>query len=285
LKRPRDLQSSMERRLAYAAGFVVVTLFLLGCSDSQAPVQPTPPLVAPTLQEFRLSGEVYDIAGRPLGGSKVEAINGPRAGTITMTDEAGRFSMPGTFTGAVSVTVSKDDYAPATKTFSQSTSHNFSLEPLTPSANIGGVYTLTLTTDSSCTNLSDEVRTRTYTATIVPGSRPSYFLARLSDAQFYSCPTGPLESCAHNRFGIGMVGDYAGIYVRITEQLGETTYLMVEAVAGGSFGQTGITTPLQGSVVACPSEPALIDQGTWACLASAAVQCDSHNHVLTLVRR
>jgi len=277
----------MERHQAYAALLVAVTLFLLGCSDTQPPVQPTLPSVAPTLQEFRLSGEVYDIARRPLGGSKIEAIDGPRAGTITITDEAGRFSMPGTFTGTVSVTVSKDDYAPATRTFSQTTSHNFSLEPLTPSANIAGVYTLTLTADSSCTNLSDEVRTRTYTATIVPGSQRSYFFARLSDAQFYStCPAGQVpESCAHNLFGIGMVGDYAGIYVRIAEQLGGTTYLMVEAAAGGSFGQTGITTPLQGSVVACPSEPALIDQGTWACLSGAAVQCDSHNHVLTLVRR
>ena len=60
---------------------------------------------------------------------------------------------------------------------------SFSLQPHGQSANIAGLYTLTLTADSACTNLPDEARTRTYTATIVPGSRPTTFVGRLSDAQ------------------------------------------------------------------------------------------------------
>ena len=46
---------------------------------------------------------------------------------------------------------------------------SFSLAPHGQSANIAGLYTLTFTADSACTNLPDEARTRTYAATI--GSR------------------------------------------------------------------------------------------------------------------
>ncbi|HEX2462836.1 MAG TPA: hypothetical protein VHJ58_22055, partial [Vicinamibacterales bacterium] len=95
----------------------------------------------------------------------------------------------------------------------------------------------------------------------------------------------PPGTCTYNRLGIGVAGDYAGINFGIVEQLGETTYLVFSAGAGGSFGPAGITAPLSGSVEYCPSEPAQIDQGTWACLGNAGVQCDSQDHQLTLVRR
>ena len=50
------------------------------------------------------------------------------------------------------------------------------------------MYTLTLTADSGCTELPDDARTRTYTATIVPGSRPTTFVGTLSDARIVSVP-------------------------------------------------------------------------------------------------
>ena len=151
------------------------------------------------------------------------------------------------------------------------------------------MYTLTLTADRACTNLPVEARTRTYTATVVPGGRSSYFLARLSDARFLStvpCPPGRLpESCTYNQIGIGLAGDYASIGVGIVEQLDGTTSLVFGAGAEGSVGPMGITAPLYGQFLYRPGEPALIDQGTWGCVASAGVQCDSRNHQLTLVRR
>jgi hypothetical protein len=76
----------------------VLMLVSLGCGDAKVPVEPSPPSVAPALQEFRLSGAVSDTANRPLAGSKVEVMDGSRTGTVGTTDEAGRFSMPGTFT-------------------------------------------------------------------------------------------------------------------------------------------------------------------------------------------
>jgi Carboxypeptidase regulatory-like domain len=283
-----------------SVGLVAVLLFV-ACGDGESPVQPTPSVPAPPTQVFSLSGRVTDTAYRPVGGSRVEVTDGPRAGTVTTTDDAGRFSMPGSFTGMITVRASKDGHLPDARTVPLRPPASpvegagrwevaLYLEPLGPSANVAGVYTLTVTADSACSNLPAQARTRTYTATIVPGGRSSSFLATLSDARFLSgapwCPGGhPPESCTYNQSGIGIAGDYASISVGMVEQLGEVGYLAVGAGAEGSFGPTGITGPLSGSLLYCPSEPTQIDQGTWACLASAGVECDSRNHQLTLIRR
>jgi hypothetical protein len=280
----------------------VVILVSLGCGDAKVPVEPTPPPVAPALQDFQLSGAVSDTANRPLAGSKVEVVDGSRAGTVATTDESGRFSMPGTFTGNITLRASKDGYIPETRLLFRpgpplppgnaggAWGVAFHLEPLGPSANLAGEYTLTLTADRTCSNLPAEARTRTYTATIVPsfGSQTS-FTATLSDARFFStvpCPVGrPPETCSYNRLGIGVAGDYASISAAPVEQLSETTYLAFTAGSEGVFGPTGITAPMHGSFLYCPSEPYQIDQGTWACPGSGGVECDSDNHQLTLVRR
>src|SRR5262245_43990636 len=109
--------SSMTGRHVYAVvGLVAGTLLVLGCGDRESPVEPTtpvqatPPPVAPAVQDFRLSGAVSDTANRPLAGSKVEVMEGPRAGTFATTDESGRFSMAGTFTGNITLSASKDGY-------------------------------------------------------------------------------------------------------------------------------------------------------------------------------
>ena len=161
----------------------------------------------------------------------MEVIDGPRAGTVATTDEAGRFSMPGTFTGNVTVTASKDGYTPDTRPVlaqgypsppgnaGGSWEIAFSLGPLGPSANIAGVYTLTLTADRACTNLPDNARTRSYVATILPGAKSTSFLARLSDARFVS---------VYNQLEIGIAGDFAGIgNWDIVEQLQDATFLVV----------------------------------------------------------
>jgi Carboxypeptidase regulatory-like domain len=275
-------------RFYTATGLVAVHLFVFGCADATSPVEPTPPpAVPPALQEFRLSGAVSDAAWRPLKGSRVEVIDGPRAGSVATTDEAGRFSMPGTFTGNVTVTASKDGYVPETRPVlaqgypspagnaGGSWEIAFSLGPLGPSASIAGVYTLTLTADRACTNLPDTARTRSYVATIHPGAKSTDFLARLSDARFLS---------TYNQFAIGIAGDFAGIgNADIVEQLPESTFLVVGGKAAGSFGPSGITAPFEGYFLYCPTEPRWTSGEYWECQAS--VQCDSRNHQLTLVRR
>ena len=281
----------------------VLLVLSLGCSDADSPVRPTPPATlppdSPTL-EYRLSGRVVDTAYRPLADASVEVVNGSRVGTIATTDQAGRFSMPGLFTGATTVRASKEGYVSDTNTFPfrgalppsvEAVEMQLYLQPLGASADMAGVYTLTLTADRACTNLPAELRTRTYTATVAPG-RSSYFVGTLSGARFFSmvpCPPGqPPETCTFNSFGIGIAGDYASLFLGFIEQPTETTYLVLSAGASGSVGPTGITAPLHGYFLLCSSEPVQIDQGEWVCQASAAdrgVLCDSDHHQLTLIRR
>ena len=51
---------------------------------------------------------------------------------------------------------------------------HFSLEALAPHPNLAGDYTLTVIANSACASLPDEVRTRTYDATVTLRSGPEF---------------------------------------------------------------------------------------------------------------
>ncbi len=285
----------------------VVLVFTLGCEDGKSPVQPTPlnpaaPAPTPPLV-FSVNGTVQDTASRPLAGARVEVIAGDRSGTFETTDRNGRFRMPGTFTGTVTIAASKDGYHSASSTAPHPQyllrlavpppadlgfSMSLSLQPDGPPANISGEYTLTITTDRSCSRLPDEVRTRTYKATITPGGRATAFQGRVSDGRFVPvspCVGGPPESCIHNYFEIGMAGDFASFWTRIMEQLSETIYLVIDGGFSASFGPSGISAPLNAQFVYCPVRPVWTSGEYWACPTDTGVDCSSVQHQLTLVPR
>jgi hypothetical protein len=163
-----------------ACAFAV--LFCFGCGGDRVavpPTQPTPATVAPAQRETTIEGTVTDTAFRPLAGVRVEVVDGPRAGTLATTDNSGRFSMPGPFSaGSITLAASKDGYVRSTQSLTLKewpAGVTFWLELTTPSVNITGEYTLTLTADSTCTpptwespgwGLPDVAQTRAYTATI-----------------------------------------------------------------------------------------------------------------------
>lgn len=286
----------MNRRPAYA---MTLTLMAMGCGDSRGPVGPTSPSPGPSAQTYSLAGRVSDTAFRSLAGARVEIVTGARAGTIEMSDDGGHFSLSGVFTGAVTLTASKTGYRSHTLTISPDRFPPvsgaveawaaFYLGSGNPPADIAGSYAVTLTADTACNNLPDAARVRTYTATVVPGSGSDLFVGTLSDAQFFqltsSCPIPERCSWTLNRFSIGTAGDFAGIPFSIVEALGDGKYLLVDAAGWGSIDATGITASLDGSLTYCPREPTLIDQGTWACVDAAGVQCHSASHRFRLVRR
>jgi Carboxypeptidase regulatory-like domain len=287
----------MERRRLFAAiaGPIAAAVLSLSCGETQSPVQPSPVPTAssPTqrpnacvtnCRPVTLTGAVSDSAGRPLAGASVEAIH--EAGrTSSTTDERGRFAMPGTFSGPITVVATKEGYTASTRTLPVFDGGGwdlaFSLEPLGPPVNIAGTYTLTLTADRACTDFPAAARTRSYTATITQGGRVTSFLARLSDARFFS---------TYNQLFISTAGDYASIGIwssedpGLVEQLPEATYFAVAGSAGAPFGPSGFTAPFEGDFEYCPNETALTG-ALYQCTASARVTCSSRTHQLTLVPR
>jgi hypothetical protein len=90
---------------------------------------------------------------------------------MTTSDASGHFSYDGTFSMPVTLRATKDGYATATvpaRAVADGRAYaSFQLGSVTPPVAIAGSYTLTITADSACTTLPDDVRARTYRATVI----------------------------------------------------------------------------------------------------------------------
>ena len=276
-----------EVDMRYRAAMLL--LFSFGCADGKSPVGPTPSPPGLTELTFSLQGDVRDTASRPLKDASVTVVNGPRAGTTAMTDDAGRFSMPGTFTqAAVTIVASKEGYSPETWSFPMpgrpleggNWGFSFRLEPLAPSADLAGEYMLTLTTDNACTRLPEEARTRTYTVSIVSRWRATTFVGTLSGAQIISVPFWSPY------FQIDVAEEFANVTLRFAEQLTDGSYLAIEGGTAASIGPSGITAPFNAHFVRCRNQPAWAPGEYWWCGADVqGDECASSNNQLTLLRR
>jgi hypothetical protein len=266
---------------------VIVLVFALGCADGKSPVEPSPSAPEPPLLTFTLAGSVSDTASRPLKGVSVTVVNGPRAGTATTTDDRGRFSMPGTFTlSAITVTAANEGYSTLTRSFPPPNRpveggnwwFSFSLEPLGPSANLSGDYTLTLTSNKGCTKLPEEARTRAYKVSIVARGTTA-FEGRLSEARMVPVPV------VGSYFGVGVAGDFADLSLRLAEQLSDGTYLAIEGRTAATVGSSGITGPFDGHFVRCGNQPSWAPgEYLWCGADGEGDECASSDSQLALVR-
>ena len=292
----------VDRRHSFAVVVLTTVALLPGCGNAAAPslstTAPTSPGIT-AVDEFRVSGTVTDTAYRPLSGVRVEVADGPKPGTVATTDQSGRFSMPGAFTGRITVVASKEGYLQDSRTIPLGPPRSappaggnwelaFYLEPVGPAPSIEGDYTLTLTADTACKNIPADARSRTYTATIAPlfGSR-TRFRATLSGAGFVS---------THDSALISTAGDFATFTVcdsdpsqsyclpGILEEIRVTNYLAIEGEGGATFDAAGMTMRFHGSFEYCPGE-VVLTRDQYQCLATGPVQCESDDHTLTLVRR
>jgi hypothetical protein len=167
--------------------------------------------------------------------------------------------------------------------------------------NIVGEYALTFVADSACADLPNDLRTRTYAATITPNPRAdgnslanSSVLVTLRGAGFL----GDLNS-----FEIGIAGDYLGFWLHgghdppIVEQLATGTYLAFSGNAATSVGSgmATISALLDGWIDYCVMKSAM--GSVYNCgtsnftgepipgLAVTRVHCESKNHRIVLTRQ
>ena len=154
-------------------------------------------------------------------------------------------------------------------------------QPTPSPGNIAGDYTVTFMADSACTDLPNDVRTRTYTATITEYNRT--FIAALSGATLDSY---------YYRIWIGVAGDDLRFDLSdnyILEEVAPDTYLAIGGVGEASVGTSGASTisaSFQGTFDYCVMKSEM--SSGYSCVPGEAVahaQCASRNHRLILTRR
>ena len=263
---------------------------LAGCSadgkpgtGATAPSTLTPPTINAGLA---VAGFINDTAFRPLADARVEVIEGPQPGVSIVSNASGQFSLAGTLFMAT-----KAGYLPATEPIRFSAPGGrpwviFNLQPESPAPiSIGGDYTLELIADPACIDLTAEIRTRSYAATLRARSP--------ANTQFGVDVTGPPVPFAG--ITIGVAGDYLafGIYGNhnpfFIEELAPNIYLTfageAPGITVGSSRVSTIATSFEGSIETCrfASKP----NELYDCGGSLGVtaRCQAKNHRLVLTRK
>ena len=283
----------MTNRTLTGTVLLMLTSVAYGCRDARGPVTPgtpvgnPPPTTGPRTPPATLSGSVYDTAFRPLGGVRIEVVDGPSAGVSTTSGVTGSFALTGIFPESVTFRASKAGYvtALATQNVCRCNYISFTLDvPRAPVA-IAGDYILTLSADPSCADLPEDVRERSYPVTVVPTSELHGFSITLNDPPFLG---------TYKWLWIGVSGDFVSIYFggdygSLAERLAPNTYAHFDAFASATVDDpvTTISAPLQGVVERCELKPGV--SFTYACPTNAdaisRVSCKSANHRFTLKRR
>lgn len=194
----------------------------------------------------------------------------------------------------VTLRATKDGYATATvpaRAVADGRAYaSFQLGSVTPPVAIGGSYTLTITADSACTTLPDDVRARTYRATVIAATNTTapagtYFNGTVAGGQF-----APYA----NLFWVGVFGDYVststiGEGPSIVEQVGPNRYIAFMGEAGLSVGSAGtltISAPFKGTIEYCELKSAIGQYYDCSpALAAVREECASNNGQLTLTRQ
>ncbi len=241
-----------------------------------------------------LYGYVSDTAFRAVGGASVEIINGPEAGLVTMSDATGRFAYDRDVSSPSTVRAVKDGYAMGTNTSIVTSDGRayvaFALASLNPPVAVAGSYTLTITADSACASLPDDVRTRSYPATITAVTNTNV----PANTRFNGTVTGARFAPFTNLFFVGVFGDYVTISTEgegpsIVEEVGPNRYVAFNGGASATVGPEGLTAisvPFGGTIEYC--ELAAPIGQYYDCNAAVAArrdECQSSRHQLTLTRR
>lgn len=217
------------------------------------------------LAERRLGGWVFDTAQRPIEGSRVEILSGPRSGEVTTTAANGTFTFGNGFLVAPDMLAGKDGYRLADVRFYSSGDRTailkvFKLGSPPPPIDLGGTYDLTFTADPACDALPPEARSRRYHTTVLGGNQTSHVLV-LYGASFVTVAANYVA----NTVSMSAFENFVSLHFSdppIGEKLDDQTTLYISGSAQGEL--TGSTSHL------------IVDGNIDS--------CHSKNHTLTLVR-
>ena len=272
-------------------GLVLVLLVsgLPGCNnDTTSPSRPTVTNPPPPAGSMHVRGTVSDTAYRSLAGARVEVLDGPQAGLSATADSRGAFSMTGVFDEATRFRATAEGHVEAIRTlqpFCERCNPNwwihFALEVPDSPVEIGGDYTLTVVASDTCTMLPDDLRSRTYAATI-----PLTSSATPANTIFRVAGETVLEDW--NAIGLGVSGDYVAMWLEtLVDQLAPNTFLAFTGEAAAVVGASSpsmFVLPFDGSISHCVTTAA--NGGYRDCYGGPATtrSCQSR-HQLIFTRR
>jgi hypothetical protein len=265
-----------------------------------SPTSPSSIVATPAGELIR--GTAYDSAFRQIAGAKIEIVDGPGTGLSTMSDSVGGFSLivPGKVEDTMRIRASKDGYVTASASPQPDCEQCnprrwvfFYLDVLAPPVQLAGEYTLTFVANRTCTNLPEELRSRTYEATIAPAriNYPSY--PPSSTTSYEVTIKGSVFSDTYHLFYLNVAGSYVNVSIGdhtdpgVAERVAPNTYFAFggwTAVTVSSPVST-ISAPFQGWIEQCVLNSEV--GGRYDCGPGKAVsvsRCDSKAHELILRR-
>jgi len=285
---------------------LVLTTMLAGCSGASSAVPTAPsasatqPPAAALSSSLQLRGFINDTAFRPLAGARVEVLDGPNAGTTVFSGDDGQVVLTGFFDASTRFRASKDGHESRTQPWNCSVAVclgatgaqpwlGFYLSVPEPTVNIAGDYRLTFTADSTCTDLPEIARSRSYRVSVTAqplGDRstvPGYDVAVVG-ASMLGTLTG---------FPIGVAGNHLSLWLHgrhdpaIVEHLGDNTYLAFSGSAeatGVATGASTITTAFDGWIEQVALTVPLVRWYLPVPQPLSTSTCASSHHRLTFTR-
>ena len=254
----------------------------VGCSSSRTPGATPTPTPTPTPQPaiLAVSGSVSDAVHRPVANVRIEVVNGPQAGTVTFSDEAGKFVIEPKISAASQIRASKQGYVDGIQ-FVGGTGPTIDLKFVLSSANAplnwSGTYDVTLTADPTCTELPEIARRRTYTAGVTIAGVDSRVV--FSGARF-----GSSGGFGWNVMPFRQVDDYVELYSDdppIVELLPDDAYYMLYGGASGTVTRESAQLNLGGGISYCPK----LGVGPYLPCDVPMITCVSRGHQMTMTRR
>jgi hypothetical protein len=118
--------------------------------------EPSTTVQPPADPTFMMRGLVWDTTNLPISGAQVQVV-APTSGAVAVTDENGQFVLPWRFAGTVTVRVSKEGFHASERLVPEPGAPRrpvhlgFELEAIEAPIIVAGMYQLTLTAASECT--------------------------------------------------------------------------------------------------------------------------------------